>query len=174
MRDGFYSADAHFEYDGRHHNGRFDRYNFANTIDDVHEIVATLIYMGVKGGELIKSESQSETGARRFKKAEMEIMIGAYLKYIESGEMIQETIGRPDVIVAVRWYLRMMGVTDLTRECLRNWTRMMSLRQAIANMRRGSDISSSSSPYTMLQDDQPRKNDDSSNHKDADITSTMR
>jgi hypothetical protein len=93
---------------------------FAKNIDDVHEIAATLIYMGVKGGGLIKRESQSETGARRFNKAEMEIMIGAYLKYIDSGEMIQETIVRRDISVAVRWYLRLMGATDVTRECLRN------------------------------------------------------
>jgi expansin (peptidoglycan-binding protein) len=74
----------------------------ANTIDDVHEIVATVIYMGVKGGGIIKRESQSETGARRCNKAEREIMIGAYLKDIDSGEMIQETIARADMSVAVR------------------------------------------------------------------------
>jgi hypothetical protein len=101
---------------------------FANTIDDGHEIAATLIYMRVKGGGLIKRESQSETGARRCIKAEMKIMIGAYHKFIDSGEMIQETIARVDMSVAVRWYLRLMGANDLTSECVRNWTRTVSLR----------------------------------------------
>jgi hypothetical protein len=64
MGDGLYSADAHFQYDGRHHNGTFDRYNFCRYHRRRARDRLTIIYMGVKGGGLLKRESQSETGAR--------------------------------------------------------------------------------------------------------------
>lgn len=105
---------------------------YINCLDDINEIAACLLVIGIKGGGTIKRKEDYSKAT--FNYTEIPTMVNMYIDYISTGRMSEDLIPRPQMSYACRHYLYAMKGQDdnFTKKALYIWSCGVELKYLIS------------------------------------------
>lgn len=118
-----------------------DEKRYINILKDVCKIVASIIYMGLKGGGEIKRglTSNSKYNGRhdRFSQSDLKIIISMYYEYITTGVMTNKQIPKINSVLTVKHFVYAMrgGKSNrfVKREMIK-WANNVPLHECLTNI----------------------------------------
>lgn len=113
-----------------------DEKRYINALKDVSKIVASVLYMGLKGGGEIK-RSAVNGGEQRFNRYDIAVAVSMYYEYVSTGVMSNKRMPKFDTALAVRHFVYAMraGASDrfVKRELIA-WANAAPLYECLANL----------------------------------------
>lgn len=109
---------------------------YLNSLEDINEIAAGLVMLGVRvGGSIKRFDAQSKIAD--FNPGVIAESVQKYLDYIGTGKMTNSGMTRSNMGLATRHYLYAMKGQDscFIKKSLATWARTNTLREAIDNLR---------------------------------------
>lgn len=115
-----------------------DEKRYINTLKDVSKIVASILYMGLKGGGEIKRGLGRVAGYQRpFNQNDITVALSMYYEYISTGSMANKRIPKFNTALAVKHFVYAMraAVDDrfVKRELIK-WANKVPLYECLQNL----------------------------------------
>lgn len=114
-----------------------DEKRYINTLKDVSKIVASVLYMGLKGGGEIKRGLGTVNRYQQFNPYDITVTVSIYYEYISTGVMPNKRIPKFNTVLAVKHFVYAMraGVNDrfVKRELIR-WANTVPLYECLMNL----------------------------------------
>lgn len=116
-----------------------DEKRYINALKDVSKVVASILYMGIKGGGEIKRGPSTTVNGRqqRFNRYDITVALSMYYEYISTGSMANKRLPKFNTVLAVKHFVYAMraGVNGrfVKRELIK-WANDVPLYECLQNL----------------------------------------